>query len=57
MPLAMIYAAQHTALVQMGHEVNFPCVISARKELNAKWISAMIKQAETAKVSGVLDLD
>ena len=57
MPLAAIYAAQHIHLMQMGHEVNFPAVIAARKELTAKWMAGMLSTAKAQPIEGILNLD
>ena len=57
LPLSRIYAAQHTYLIQLGHEVNYPAVLAARKELNAKWMTAMLSKSAAAPVSGILSLD
>ena len=57
LPLATIYAAQHVHLVQMGHEVNFPAVIEARKEMTAKWMAGMLKKSKSGPIKGMLNLD
>ena len=57
MPLGLIYAAQHTSLIQMGHEVNYPAVLSARRELTTKWLAGMLSVAKAQPMEGVLNLD
>ena len=57
LPLATIYAAQHVHLVQLGHEVNFPAVIEARKEMTSKWMAVMLQKSKSGPVKGLLNLD
>ncbi len=55
--LARVYAAFHTAQVQMGHEVQYPAVIVARREMATQWMQETLSAAKTAPIEGVLNLD
>ena len=57
MPLARAYANFHLALAQLGHDVQWPAVISARRKLSSTWMQDMIKTATEAPISGVCLLD
>ena len=57
MPLARAYANFHLALAQLGHDVQWPAVISARRKLSATWMQDMIKTATEAPMTGVCLLD
>ena len=57
MPLARAYANYHIALIQLGHDVQWPAVIAARRTLSATWMQNMIKTATSAPITGVCRLD
>ena len=57
MPLARAYAHYHLHLVQLGHDVQWPAVIAARRTLSATWMRDMIKTATEAPIAGVCSLD
>lgn len=57
MPLARVYAHFHLALTKLGHDVQWPAVISARRRLSSTWMQDMIKSATEAPMTGVCLLD
>ncbi len=57
MPLARAYAHYHIALIQLGHDVQWPGVIAARRKFSAQWMQEMIQTATSAPITGVCRLD
>jgi hypothetical protein len=57
MPLARAYAHFHLSLTKLGHDVQWPAVISARRSLSATWMQDMIKTATETPMTGVCHLD
>ena len=55
-PLARVYAAYHLAMVQLGHDVQWPGIVQARRN-QQQALMAELKQSATAPMSGALGID
>lgn len=57
LPSARIYAAHHINLNRLGHAVQYPVVMAARRMLDNRSTAELIQSAKTAPMEGVLNLD
>lgn len=57
MPSARVYAAHHVNLMRLGHTVNYPRVIAARRMIERRQMGVLIDSTKGAKLNGILDLD
>ena len=57
LPSARVYAAHHINLIRLGHAVQYPRVLAARRMMEDKAMATMLESAKEAKLDGILNLD
>ncbi len=57
LPSARVYAAHHVNLVRLGHTVQYPAVLKARRMMEDRYMERTLESAKAAKIEGVLNLD